>query len=66
MKSAAFVSTRYPSAMAAAMNSFLNQQNIEHYRRLLDTIIGQDQRRMIVELLADEEKNLRQQTPKAK
>lgn len=65
-KSAAFASTTHPSATAAAVSNFLGQQNIEHYRRLLDTPIDQDQRRMIVELLADEEQNLRRRTPKAK
>lgn len=43
-----------------ATDTFLNQQNIKKYRKLLDTAIGQDRRRVILELLADEEGRLRQ------
>jgi hypothetical protein len=38
-----------------AMESFLSQQNIKNYRKLLDTKMDQDRRRVILELLADEE-----------
>ncbi len=43
-----------------ATDTFLNQQNIKKYRKLLDTAIDQDRRRVILELLADEEERLRQ------
>ena len=41
------------------MDRFIAQQNIEHFRRLLATELGEQERQSILHLLADEETKLR-------
>ena len=41
------------------MDSFIAQQNIEHFRRLLATELSEQKRQSILHLLADEETKLR-------
>jgi hypothetical protein len=43
-----------------ATDEFVIQKNLENFRKLLGTILSFDQRRMILELIADEERKLQQ------
>ena len=41
------------------MDKFIAQQNIEHYRRLLETEVNEQKRQTILQLLANEKATLR-------
>ena len=42
------------------MEWFVSQQNIERYRKLLDRLTDEPQRRVLFKLLAEEQEKLRQ------
>jgi len=46
-----------------ALERFFNQQNIERYRKLLDIVSDQTQRRQIMNFLEDEEERARYLKP---
>ena len=47
-----------------ATDRFLNQQNIDNYRKRLDAGTDQNQRKVILQLLVEEEEKLRQPASK--
>ena len=47
------------------MERFFGQKNIERYRRMLANPGDEDQRRIILKLLAEEEATLREHAPQA-
>jgi len=49
----------------ASMERFFGQKNIERYRRMLANPRDEDQRRIILKLLAEEEATLREHAPQA-
>ena len=49
----------------ASMERFFSQKNIERYRRMLANPRDEDQRRIILKLLAGEEAKLKEHAPQA-